>query len=106
MAKYDKKSIVAAVKDGTVTSGNLIALVTAGELSGDLATVALKAIEDNASRKALSLKVSEKKAVQLDGLRKFPVTLYKDEWFQVLGFADEIRAFIAAHDSELKGKAA
>jgi hypothetical protein len=102
--KYDTASVVAAVKAGAITSDNLVSLFTAGELSGDLATLAMKTLEGIKGRKALSLKVSAKKCVQLDGLRRFPVSLYKDEWNLVLDFADDIRAFIAAHESELKGK--
>jgi len=51
-----------------------------------------------------SLKVSEKGGVSVYGLGRFPVTLYKEQWAKLLGMADEIRAFIAEHDSELKTK--
>ena len=44
-----------------------------------------------------SMKVSEKGALSVYGLMRFPVTLYKDTWLKVLGMADEIRAFITAH---------
>ena len=54
--------------------------------------------------RALNLKVSQKGAVSLYGLGRFPVTLYKEQWERVLGMADEIREFIAEHDSELKKK--
>ena len=54
--------------------------------------------------RGLSLKVSAKGAVSLYGLGRFPVTLYKEQWTRVLGMADEIRAFIATHDAELKTK--
>jgi len=33
-----------------------------------------------------------------------PVTLYVEQWQRLLGFADEIRAFMKEHDSELKRK--
>ncbi len=52
----------------------------------------------------ISLKVSAKGAVSLYGLGRFPVTLYKEQWTRVLDMADEIRAFIAEHDGELKTK--
>ncbi len=52
----------------------------------------------------ISLKVSAKGAVSLYGLGRFPVTLYKEQWTRVLDIADEIRAFIAEHDGELKTK--
>lgn len=56
------------------------------------------------SERAVSLKVSQKGAVSLYGLGRFPVTLYKEQWTRVLAMADEIRAFIREHDSELKGR--
>jgi hypothetical protein len=48
--------------------------------------------------------VSQKGAVSLYGIRRFPITFYGDEWDTVLGMADEIRTFIAEHESELKQK--
>jgi len=51
-----------------------------------------------------SLKVSEKGGVSVYGLGRFPVTLYKEQWAKLLGMADEIRAFIKEHESELKAK--
>ena len=54
--------------------------------------------------RGVSLKVSEKGGVSVYGLGRFPVTLYKEQWAKLLDMADEIRAFIKAHDSELKAK--
>jgi hypothetical protein len=54
------------------------------------------------TRAAVSLKVSEKGAVSLYGLGRFPVTLYKEQWERLLGEADQIRAFIAENESKLK----
>jgi hypothetical protein len=51
-----------------------------------------------------SLKVSEKGGVSVYGLGRFPVTLYKEQWGKLLDLADDIRAFIAEHDAELKAK--
>jgi len=56
------------------------------------------------SSKGLSLKVSEKGALSVYGLGRFPVTLYKEQWTKLLGMADDIRAFIQANDSALKTK--
>ena len=53
----------------------------------------------------VSLKVSEKGGVSVYGLGRFPVTLYKEQWAKLLAMADEIRAFIREHESELKAKA-
>jgi hypothetical protein len=52
----------------------------------------------------LRLKVSEKGAVSVYGLGRFPVTLYKEQWLRLLDTADDIRTFIAANDAHLKTK--
>ena len=54
--------------------------------------------------RSVSLKVSEKGGVSVYGLGRFPVTLYKEQWTKLLLMADEIRAFIKEHDTELKTK--
>ena len=56
------------------------------------------------SAKGLSLKVSEKGALSVYGLGRFPVTLYKEQWNKLLDMGDDIRAFIKANDSQLKTK--
>jgi len=50
------------------------------------------------------MKVSEKGGLSVYGMGRFPVTLYKEQWLKLLGMADEIRAFIAANDAQLKAK--
>ena len=50
------------------------------------------------------LKVSQKGALSLYGMGRFPVTLYKEQWEKVLDFSDEIKTFIKENDSELKAK--
>jgi hypothetical protein len=50
------------------------------------------------------LRVSDKGGVSVYGLGRFPVTLYKEQWRRLLDMADEIRAFIREHESELKSK--
>jgi hypothetical protein len=50
------------------------------------------------------LKVSEKGALSVYGMGRFPVTLYKEQWLRLLNMADEIRAFIAANEVQLKAK--
>jgi hypothetical protein len=52
----------------------------------------------------LRLKVSEKGAVSVYGMGRFPVTLYKEQWLRLLDKADDIRAFIKANDGQLKAK--
>ena len=56
------------------------------------------------TRGAMSLRVSEKGALSVYGLGRFPVTLYREQWEKLLGMADDIRTFIQTHDSELKKK--
>ena len=52
----------------------------------------------------LMMKVSEKGAVSVYGLGRFPVTLYQEQWRRLLDCADDIRAFIAANEGQLKRK--
>lgn len=52
--------------------------------------------------KAIRLQVSQKGAVSLYGIRRFPITFYGDEWDTILGMSDDIKAFVEEHRSELK----
>ena len=52
----------------------------------------------------IRMKVSEKGAVSIYGMGRFPVTLYKEQWLKLLDMADNIRVFINEHDAELKAK--
>ena len=54
--------------------------------------------------KGLSLRVTEKGAVSVYGMGRFPVTLYKEQWLRLLDMAEEIRAFIKANEDHLKTK--
>ena len=65
--------------------------------------------EENAALKkgsstGLRMKVSEKGALSIYGMGRFPVTLYKEQWLKLLNIADDIRAFIAANEFQLKSK--
>jgi hypothetical protein len=51
-----------------------------------------------------SIKVSEKGAVSVYGLGRFPVTLYKEQWLKLLSMADDIKTFIAENEARLKVK--
>ncbi|HVY91526.1 MAG TPA: hypothetical protein VHA14_02210 [Bryobacteraceae bacterium] len=51
-----------------------------------------------------SMKVSEKGAVSVYGLGRFPVTLYQEQWQKLLGMADDIKAFIEENKDKLKVK--
>jgi len=52
----------------------------------------------------LSFKVSEKGAVSVYGLGRFPVTLYLEQWDALLSRASDLRAFIEANKPRLKTK--
>lgn len=53
---------------------------------------------------AVSMKVSEKGAVSVYGLGRFPVTLYQEQWLKLLSVADEIKGFIEENKASLKAK--
>ena len=50
------------------------------------------------------MKVSQKGALSIYGMGRFPVTLYKEQWLKLLDISDEIRQFISDNDSDLKTK--
>lgn len=56
----------------------------------------------SAGQRSLSFKVSEKGAVSVYGMGRFPVTLYVEQWNTLLDSADALRAFMAEHGAELK----
>ena len=55
-------------------------------------------------RPGIRMKVSEKGAVSIYGMGRFPVTLYKEQWLKLLDMSADIRAFIAANEAQLKTK--
>jgi hypothetical protein len=55
--------------------------------------------------KGLSLRVSEKGALSVYGLGRFPVTLYKEQWLRLLEMTDDIKMFINQNEAQLKTKA-
>lgn len=56
------------------------------------------------NEKQLVVKVSPKGCVQVNGIRRFPVTFYKDEWAQIFGLKDRIESFIQENDAALASK--
>lgn len=74
-------------------------------MSHDELVAALQKAEA-ASKKNVVVKVSPKGAVQLNGIRRFPVTFYKDEWSTIFSMKDQIESFIVDHEGELATKAA
>ena len=66
----------------------------------------LKAL--NASKpRTLTFKVSQKGALSIYGLGRFPVTLYRTQFEQLCESMDAAKAFVTAHASEfaVKGEA-
>jgi hypothetical protein len=56
------------------------------------------------SSKGLSMRVSEKGALSVYGLGRFPVTLYKEQWLRLLEMTEDIRAFIKQNETQLRTK--
>jgi hypothetical protein len=64
---------------------------------------------ENAKLKArlnqpLKFKVSEKQALSVYGMGRFPVTLYKEQWLRLLAASQDILDFIAEHEGEMAVK--
>ncbi len=65
---------------------------------------ALKEAQTKVNR--ISLKVSEKGALSVYGMGRFPVTLYREQWERLLSESQvsTIKAFIVEHASEFSSK--
>jgi hypothetical protein len=61
-------------------------------------------LKKSGGRGTLAMKVSEKGALSVYGMGRFPVTLYKEQWLRLLAMGDEIKAFIEANNERLKSK--
>ena len=86
-------------------TGDVPKLLTNEELAAKLAEIqALYKEEKRKNARAAmaekkpEIKVSTKGAVQINNIRRFPVTFYKNEWEQILSLAEEIKAFIKADE--------
>jgi hypothetical protein len=81
---------------------------TRAELEIELAALKARHAELMAAKsdlpRALTFRVSEKGALSVYGMGRFPVTLYKEQWAKLIDVSEEIKAFIAANDSKLKAK--
>jgi len=53
---------------------------------------------------SLEFRVSEKGAVSVYGLGRFPVTLYYEQWTRLLETIDRLREFLDENKSKLKLK--
>jgi hypothetical protein len=63
-----------------------------------------EALKQNRRAAPATLKVSEKGAVSVYGLGRFPVTLYKEQWEKLLAMGEEIKSFMANNKDRLKTK--
>ena len=63
-----------------------------------------EALKKPAARGTISFKVSEKGAVSVYGLGRFPVTLYKEQWEKLLDRGADIRTFMVENAPKLKLK--
>jgi hypothetical protein len=66
----------------------------------------LAELEKQAGRRtgSLEFRVSEKGAVSVYGLGRFPVTLYYEQWTRLLEQADKLREFLEENKAKLKLK--
>ena len=57
-------------------------------------------------RGQITFKVSEKGALSVYGLGRFPVTLYKEQWLRLLSMTGPLQKFLEENDDRLKKKEA
>jgi hypothetical protein len=84
---------------------SLVSVATEDELKTEIERLrAENEVLKRPTRGQASLKVSEKGALSVYGMGRFPVTLYREQWEKLLNMADEIRTFIQQNDHLLKKK--
>jgi hypothetical protein len=57
------------------------------------------------ARATIQFKVSEKGAISVYGLGRFPVTLYRDQWTKLMGSGAALAKFIQDNEAALSVKA-
>lgn len=77
---------------------------TESELQAELERLRAENESLKRPRGQVSLKVSEKGALSVYGMGRFPVTLYREQWEKLLGMKDVILQFIQENDHLLKKK--
>jgi len=96
------------MSDKNTTKATAVTTPEASIDSADMAElIALR--EENAKLKAakevgITLKVSQKGAVSVYGLGRFPVTLYKGQWERLIGKVEDIKSFIKTNVESLSVK--
>lgn len=61
-------------------------------------------VQAKAEEKPLTIKASEKGAVSVYGLGRFPVTLYYEQWLRLLAIGEKIKTFGETHKAQLRSK--
>ena len=66
----------------------------------------MEALETERSKteKSIVVKVSPKGCVQVNGIRKFPISFYKNEWETIFSLQERIETFIVDNDEALATK--
>ena len=62
------------------------------------------ALKKAPAKGTLTFKVSEKGAVSVYGMGRFPVTLYKEQWEKLFSRADDLKKFLVENNHLLKTK--
>lgn len=78
---------------------NGIPMAVWNTLSDEQKTAIAAAMAEQAKAKAgkLTFKVSNKGAVSIYGINRFPVTVYAEQWERIFNAKDDVMAFIEAN---------
>lgn len=93
---------------GTINNGAVTKVLAAGQ--DDLLAELTRLRSENAALKAakpqakITFKVSEKGAVSVYGMGKWPVTLYRGQWERLIAAVPVLQAFIEENASRLTVK--
>ena len=60
--------------------------------------------ERTKTEKSIVVKVSPKGCVQVNGIRKFPISFYKNEWETIFSLQERIETFIVDNNEALATK--
>lgn len=79
--------------------------MTQAELQAEIARLQAENAKLKAAKQGkLTMKVSDKGALSVYGMGRFPVTLYREQWERLAKAMPEIEAFIAANADSLSVK--
>jgi hypothetical protein len=87
------------------TSEEILMLVQSGSLTIEQAQKQLKYLTPGDAKK-ITYKVSTKGAISVYGIRRMPITLYKEEFQKIvdIGNSEEFKAFVRDNSSKLSTK--